>query len=661
MNRRLIVGALAAALVLAAVVATAGATAPYSPYGFPPYAPPASSPPDYVQPASAPSVPIAGATPPTKGAEYTDGQSGRWLLGGQWLYRPDPTNAGVADGFWRDTAATTGWTGITVPNADNLGNFTSAGMTGGVGWYRRDFTLPATAFAGYVPKADQRWIIRFESVNHTATVWLNGRKLGSHAGAYLPFEFDLKSLRGGVNRLVVRVDSVRTGGDFPPGPSGGWWNYGGILREVYLRAVQRADIRLVQVRPVLNAAMSSATIEEQAAVRNPTGASQTVTLRGVYGGKRLSFGTHTIAPGASWTATATATLAHPHLWAPGSPYLYTATLRLRDAKGRALQTYTDLSGVRTIKVVDGHMQLNGRPLDLRGVNIHEQTLDSGAALSPDQEDQEIGWASQLGADVIRAHYPLAPEQLEDADRDGILIWDEIPVYQVNQSYLGQPAWQSRALALLKTNIQDNQNHPSVMLWSIGNELPTPATYGEASYIKVATAEAHQLDPTRPVGLAVSSWPGVQCQTSAYAPLDVIGDNEYFGWFDAGGGTNDDRDALNPYLDFFHNCYAKKAIFITEFGFEGSRSGDPEVRGTYDFQANSLAFHLGVFATKPWLSGAMYFAMQDFAARPGYSGGDPVAHPPFVEKGVINLYGQQKPAWGVMSQIYHGTVQVAAHR
>ena len=83
-------------------------------------------------------------------------------------------------------------------------------MNGYVGWYRRDFTLPANAFARYVRKADRHWIIRFESVNYRATVWLNGRKIGTHAGAYLPFEFDLKGLRSGVNRLIVRVDNRRT-------------------------------------------------------------------------------------------------------------------------------------------------------------------------------------------------------------------------------------------------------------------------------------------------------------------------------------------------------------------------------------------------------------------------------------------------------------------
>ena len=99
---------------------------------------------------------------------------------------------------------------------------------------------------------------------------------------------------------------------------------------------------------------------------------------------------------------------------------------------------------------------------------------------------------------------------------------------------------------------------------------------------------------------------------------MIGDNEYFGWFDAGGGGDDDRDALSPFLDTVRACYPKQAIMVTEFGFDANRNGPVEERGTYAFQANSVAFHLGVFAAKPWLSGAMYFALQDYVAFPTYS-------------------------------------------
>jgi Glycosyl hydrolases family 2, sugar binding domain len=183
--------------------------------------------------------PAYAATPPAPGAPYRDGQNTRYTLGGGWLYRADPGDSGIAQGLWRDSVATDGWSPVTVPSAWNAGDLSAASFQGSVGWYRRDFTLPASAFAPYVHSYDRFWVVRFESVNLRATVWLNGVKIGTHTGAFLPYELDLKGLRRGVNRLTVRVDDRRTATDLPPGPGGGWWNYGGILREVLLRSVSR--------------------------------------------------------------------------------------------------------------------------------------------------------------------------------------------------------------------------------------------------------------------------------------------------------------------------------------------------------------------------------------------------------------------------------------
>jgi beta-glucuronidase len=601
------------------------------------------------------------AAPPTAGALYRDGQTGRFLLGGTWLYRPDPANVGLSQGWSLPVGSTVGWSPVTVPNAYNAGDFSSASMAGSVGWYRRDFTLPSNAFASNVPAGQRHWIVRFESVNYRASVWLNGRLLGTHAGAYLPFELDLAGLHAGVNRLIVRVDDRRAAGDLPPGPGGGWWNFGGLLREVYLRAVQGADLSQAIVTPILPCPSCAATIEEQVTVRNVTAAVQQVQLSGRYGTVPLVFGTATIAPHGTRIFAATAVIAHPQLWSTQRPNLYRATLTLADAHGRRLGGYVTYSGIRSISVTPGgRLELNGRLLNLRGAFIHEQNAVTGAALTPSQMGALVGWERALGATVIRSHYPLNPQIEEMADRDGILIWSEVPVYQVADQYMGQTSWQARAHSFLSQNILTNENHPSILLWSIANELTTPPTVNEANYVSSAAALARTLDPTRPVGMAISDWPGVPCQ-QAYAPLDVIGFNDYFGWFDAGGGGTDDRDALGPFLDSLRACYPAKAIMVTEFGFEANRHGPVEERGTYEFQADAAAYHLGVFATKPWLSGAIYFALQDFAARPGWGGGDPWPSPPWVQKGLVDPAGNLKPAFGTVSSIFHATTQLGPLR
>jgi beta-glucuronidase len=184
---------------------------------------------------------------------------------------------------------------------------------------------------------------------------------------------------------------------------------------------------------------------------------------------------------------------------------------------------------------------------------------------------------------------------------------------------------------------------------------------QARYIASAAALARQLDPTRPVGMAIKDWPGLGCQAAAYAPLDVIGVNEYFGWFDVGGGVTDDRDALGPFLDTVHQCMPNKSIIITEYGVDANRTGPVEERGTYAFQTNTAEFDLAVFAARPWLSGALYFPIQDYAAYPGYNGGNPLPSSPFNNKGLVDLYGNLKPAFAIVRAIYHATTQIAPDR
>ena len=334
-------------------------------------------------------------------------------------------------------------------------------MAGWVGWYRRDFTLPSGAFGRKVPARFQRWMVRFESVNYRASVWLNGQLIGAHVGAYLPFEFDLKGLRRGVNRLVVRVDDRRSGGDLPPGPSGDWWNFGGLLGEVYLRAVDAVDISQVQVTPVLPCPTCAATVEEQVSARNLTGVAQQVVLKGRYGKVPINFGAATIAPHATWTATASAVVSRPQLWSTQRPYLYRATLTLSDPEGNPLGGYVTYSGIRTITVTsNGALELNGLELDLRGVYIQLQNIQTGAALSVSQMAALIGWARELGSTVIRSHYPLPPAMEEMADRDGILIWSEIPVDQVPAQYVEQPSWRANAYWVLQAE-HPGQPEPSV--------------------------------------------------------------------------------------------------------------------------------------------------------------------------------------------------------
>lgn len=591
---------------------------------------------------------------PSPGALYHDGPAGRYLLSGRWLLRLDPDDMGRAS-HWQRQRSTRGWKPIHVPHVWNA-NDSAAGFAGGIGWYRKDFRLPDR-------HRGLQWIVRFESVNNRATVWLNGHRLGRHTGAYLPFELRMHALkRHGVNRLVVRVDSRRRPGDFPPGTTnaagqvtGGFWNYGGLQREVYLRRVQDLDITPIQVRPLLGRRHRAARIAERVVVHNDGRHAQRVTLTGRYGPETVHFAARTIPAGAAKAFTGSVRVRHPHVWAPKHPHLYRATVHARGNRG-GRAAYHLQSGIRSITVSHGgHLLLNGKPVHLRGVGLLEDSPKKGAALNNHMRDQLLDAAQKMGATLIRTQYPVHPEIAEQADRRGILLWSEIPVYQMREEYLAKPDVRAAAGRLLARDIQVNQNHPSVLLWSIGNELPGRVGPGQTAYIRQQVKLAHRLDPTRPVALPFASNPLFGCP-AAYKSLDVLGVNEYFGWYTRRGGVIADRDGLSPYLDSLRHCYPHQALMVSEFGAGADRDGPPQAKGTYAFQQQFVRYHLGVYATKPWLSGAIYWALREFRVEPGWTGGNPTPEPPIHTKGLIGFAGKPKPAYRTMRKIYRHTRQ-----
>jgi beta-glucuronidase len=309
-----------------------------------------------------------------------------------------------------------------------------------------------------------------------------------------------------------------------------------------------------------------------------------------------------------------------------------------------------------VRVSEGRLLLNGSPLNFRGVGLHEDSPTLGFAIGNDVRERELTETRDLGATLIRAHYPLHPYTQERADQLGILLWSEIPVYAIRTTELKKRLVRELAAKELQENIQINGNHPSIITWSIGNELSSRPGPVQGYYISRAVRAAHKLDPSRPVSLAVAGYPQAGCQ-SEYKPLDMIGINEYFGWYPGPNGSIADRSLLSDYLDSVHQCYGDKALLITEFGAEANRSGPVEERGTYEYQSDFVNYHLGVYASKPWLSGAIYWALEEFRVRPGWQGGNPRPNPPLHQKGLIGFDGTKKPAWFEVQRLFKATQQV----
>ena len=575
-------------------------------------------------------------TTPSPGQLYSNGHTGRYLLDGPWSFR-------------LGTSST--WTPITVPYAWNANDTSVASMRGGVGWYRKQFRLPAS------PKGSA-WIIRFESVNYRAKVYLNNHLIGRHEGGYIPFELDLgRYLKRGVNTLLVRADSRRNLQTIPPLkttslglPSAGWWNYGGILREVYLRRVGKVDMQNLLARPLLPCRACPASVLLQATLRNMTSKKQKVTVRANVGSQRARFSSVVVPPHGITAVATKIGIRNPRLWEPGSPNLYQVSAAAL-VGGRESAGWSDQIGIRSIRVnKSGRVLLNGLPITLRGASFHEEDVTVGAALTPEMRQQI--WSSLVGldADFTRAHYPLHPWFLEQADRDGILVWDEIPMYQTPNSITAKKSIRSKALRYLRDTVARDQNHPSVLTWSIGNEMPSRVGTGQQRYIREAASVLHKIDPTRLRALDYAGYPNA-LPSSTYHVLDALGVNCYFGWYPGPGGQVDDRASLAPFLDQVHRYYPTKALFVTEFGAEANRDGPIDEKGTYNFQRQLVEDHLAVYDSKPFVNGALVWALRDFRVRPDWDGGNPKPVSPLNQKGLADETGKPKPAYAAVKRMF----------
>ena len=401
---------------------------------------------------------------------------------------------------------------------------------------------------------------------------------------------------------------------------------------------------------------ASAVQPVRASVRNVRGGAQNVRVTGNFGSRRLNLGSRGIRGGGVASFSTTFRIPNPRVWSPSRPFLYNVNLRA-SAGGRTVGTYRARPGIRSIRISsDGRLILNGQRVNIRGVGVHEESQQQGFAVDNAFRERLVAETKAVGATLMRTHYPMHPYIHELADRQGVMIWSEVPVYALKTSNLAKNLVTTLAARELEKNIIANQNHPSVLAWSIANELSARPGPTQANYIRNAVRQAKSLDPSRPVGLAVAGYPTVGCQ-KAYRPLDIIGVNSYFGWYPGPSGLVFDRNRLSQYLDGVRNCYPRQAVMVTEFGAEANRDGPVEEKGTWAFQQDFINYHLATYATKSWLSGAVYWALNEFKVRPGWEGGNPRPNPPLHQKGVLR-YGDfsRKPAWEDLRRNYAGTRQ-----
>jgi len=587
-----------------------------------------------------------------------EGQTTRQLLGGTWYFRQDDTLVQGDAERWYAQDDLTGWKAIRVPHNWNAKDTTLDKAS--VGWYRKEFTLPE------VPKDELKrtfWKVRFEGANYRTKVWLNGKVIGGYTG-YFPFEVDLDGLRKGRNTLVVKVSSLRSNRDlthwrpaaFNGYGTGGWWNFGGLLREVYVRRIDTIDIEDVHVLPRLPEVGGPAKVEVRAYLRNMTGKDREVDLVVAVDGERIKLKGKQVPAEGIRILNTTFTIKHPRLWQPGHPELYPMTVSAEEGdKTRA--TYRVRFGVRKLEVAPGGViLLNGHRLNAHGASIHEDDVKEGGALSRGTRSLLVSRLRDLGATITRSHYPLHPAFLEAFDKYGILYWVDAPVYQIPNSFFNETDVRVAAKRAVSLTVRNNINHPSIMTWSLANEPAGNRSelgivgQGLARFIEDGAAAVRELDDTRFVAIDRQARVGEPPTSSVYRWLDVLGINEYFGWYDSYQADlvrpPTTSDELSGYLDQVHAANPNLPLMITEFGAESVRDGPASQPGSRKFQSRFVLKHLRIHASKDFVAGSIHWALRDFRVDPTWTGGAPRdwSTPPWNNKSLIEEFNERKPVY-----------------
>ena len=546
-------------------------------------------------------------------------------LNGPWGYILDPQDFGAAE-FYKDLPQD----GVKLvqhdfdkaPTMDVPTDWNSVDRAllyyEGPMWLRRKFDC--------VAKPGRRVVLRFGAVNARANVWLDGQLLGSHEGGFTPFAFDVTALlTNRTHSLVVRADATRHPESIPC-MAFDWWNYGGITRDVVLLDLPETYV----AEGVLQCAKGRPDVLEGCVrlseARPGVTASVKIPVLGVAAEAR------TDAKGIARFRID----AKPELWSPESPRLYAVTF----AGGG--DSFTDRIGFRTIEAKGKRILLNGRPVFLKGVSLHDEKLGGGRTNKAADVLPQLKLAKELGCNFLRlAHYPHNEATVREAERQGLMVWSEIPVYW-NILWTNEATYAS-AERQLSDMVRRDVNRAAVVVWSIANETP----YGAARdrFLSALAKRARALDPSRILSMAMEIGDvkdHVCTITDTLNPyVDIVSFNQYIAWYWASADEAAQFTFRIPY---------DKPVVISEFGGGAvhGRHGPKTERWTEEFQAELYRANLAMLSKIDGLSGLTPWILYDFRSPrrpcPGIQDG-------FNRKGLASEKGEKKLAFEVLREFY----------
>ncbi len=498
----------------------------------------------------------------------------------------------------------------------------------GLVWYQRRFDA--------APRPGKRYFVRFEAANYAAEAWLNGRRLGRHEGGFTPFAFEVTGLlRETGNRLVLGVDSAHTEFTVPP-PVTDWENYGGLTRSVGLIEVPETFVDDAWVRLT-----DDGRIAVDVALEGPRAAGAAVEFAIAELGlrRRVTAGSD---------GRARLDIPAPRglrRWSPDEPRLYDVIVTTGADRWR------DRVGFRTVAVDGARILVNGEPVFLRGINLHEEEIGAEPTrrITPERARALLSVAKDgLHCNFVRlAHYPHDEVMVRAADEMGLLVWSEVPVYW--RIAWENPTTLAAARRMVAENVLRDRNRASVILWSVGNE--TPVTDARNAFMARLVADVRALDPHRLVTAALlterdqsEGHPVLRIADPLASEVDVLSVNTYNAWY------SPDRPA--DLARFEWRLPPGRPLILSEFGADakhGLRNGGAASRKfSEEYQADYYRHTLAMAARIPTLAGTAPWILKDFRSPrrrlPGVQDG-------WNRKGLISELGEPKLAFNVLAEWY----------
>jgi len=434
---------------------------------------------------------------------------------------PGPEDADFTDANWKSINLPHDWSIAGPFSKDNPSGSSGGYLPGGIGWYKKSFQLPEDY-------KDKKIFIEFDGVYMNSEVWINGHHLGNHPYGYTSFYYDITPyLRYGdsKNVLTVRVDNSKQ-------PNSRWYSGSGIYRHVWLLITDKLHVdhwgTFVTTPEV---SKESATVEIKTRIENETDASEQVNLMTSIVDKdnkvvKIIETSQEIQGNSEYEFVQRTEIKNPNLWSPDSPYLYGVYTTVKDGK-RIVDNYETPLGIRQFHFdANRGFFLNGENMKIKGVCLHHDCGCLGAACPDRANERRIEILKQIGCNAIRtSHNPPAPELLDYCDRYGLLVMDEaFDEWEKGKTEYGYHEYFGEwAVKDLKNMIHRDRNHPSVIIWSVGNEIPEQDSAEGVKILRKLVELVHEEDPSRPVTSACNDIEAAN-KTGFADLLDVVGYN-----------------------------------------------------------------------------------------------------------------------------------------